>query len=83
MTAGPMAPTPAANGAAPADPDGRARAEDEAGHCTGCGRAAGVCGGCGRPLDPPRHCPRCGTRLRVAVTPTGFSARCRHHGPVG
>jgi hypothetical protein len=34
-------------------------------------------------LDPPRHCPECGRRLRVLVTPTSWSARCRDHGEVG
>lgn len=51
-------------------------------HCTGCGRPLGTCAGCRRPLDPPRHCPHCGRRLRVVVTPTEVTATCRHHGPV-
>jgi len=46
--------------------------------CTGCGEA--TCAGCGRVLDPPRFCRRCGLRLAVTVTPTGYRARCRDHG---
>jgi len=56
--------------------------------CTGCGRSRVRCAGCGRALDPPRYCDRCGRRLAVVVTPTGYTARCRDHGvalpsPVG
>ncbi len=51
-------------------------------HCSGCGRTTSVCGGCGRQLDPPRFCPQCGRRLTVAVSPGGYRARCRDHGPV-
>jgi len=51
-------------------------------HCPGCGRPVDECGGCTRALDPPRFCTRCGRRLTVAVTPGGFRARCRDHGPV-
>ncbi len=52
--------------------------------CTGCGRSAAECpGGCRSELDPPRHCPRCGRRLVVTIVPTGVSARCRDHGPLG
>ena len=49
------------------------------------------CGQCGRPgeheacraaaaLDPPRYCTRCGRRMVVQVTPTGWTARCVEHG---
>ena len=48
--------------------------------CTGCGRPLSMCTGCRRELDPPRHCPTCGARLAVVVTPTGFRARCKRHG---
>jgi hypothetical protein len=48
--------------------------------CTGCGSPG--CTGCGRALDPPRFCPACGRRLTVAVTPGGYRARCRDHGPL-
>jgi hypothetical protein len=53
--------------------------------CRWCGTEVGGCDGvtCRRPLDPPRFCPTCGHRLRVQVTPTGFDASCRTHGPIG
>lgn len=52
-------------------------------YCTGCGRQAAECpGGCAPPLDPPRHCPRCGRRLAVTITPLGVQARCRDHGQI-
>ncbi len=58
---------------------------DEAAFCTGCGRlvaeCAGACTGVGE-FEAPRHCPVCGRRLAVQVTPTGVSARCRDHGAV-
>lgn len=50
-------------------------------HCTGCGRLHRECAGCSRELDPPRYCAECGTRLAVLVTPTGWRARCKIHGP--
>jgi hypothetical protein len=49
-------------------------------HCTGCGRTRDDCNGCRRQLDPPRFCPHCGRRLRVLVSPTGYSALCKEHG---
>ncbi|HKY14436.1 MAG TPA: dethiobiotin synthase [Microthrixaceae bacterium] len=53
-------------------------------YCTGCGLPAGDCpGGCAPPLDPPRHCPRCGRRMAVTITPTGSTSRCRDHGELG
>jgi len=48
--------------------------------CPGCGRPSSACPGCGRELDPPRHCPLCGRRMAVVVTPGGYRARCRDHG---
>src|SRR5207247_10625619 len=33
-------------------------------------------------LDPPRHCPQCGARLAVLITPTRWAARCKEHGEV-
>ena len=50
--------------------------------CRWCGTPAGGCdqSSCARELDPPRHCPVCGGRLRVVVIPTGFRASCRTHG---
>ena len=50
------------------------------GFCAGCGRPTNACAGCSRDLDPPRFCRRCGRRLTVAVSPSGFRARCRDHG---
>ncbi|MHB1488108.1 MAG: biotin synthase auxiliary protein BsaP [Acidimicrobiales bacterium] len=55
----------------------------EPSYCTGCGRPACKCAGsCRRELDPPRFCPNCGRKMAVQVTPTGWHARCRDHGPV-
>ncbi|WP_441872631.1 biotin synthase auxiliary protein BsaP [Pseudarthrobacter sp. TAF60_1] len=31
-------------------------------------------------LEPPRYCRACGRRLKVQVTPTGWSAACSRHG---
>lgn len=52
------------------------------------------CGHCGEPLDagdhaaclrslelePPRFCPDCRRRMKVQVTPLGWSADCVEHG---
>jgi hypothetical protein len=52
------------------------------------------CGHCGLPLDgadhadcrrklelePPRYCSSCRRRLKVQVTPRGWSATCVEHG---
>ncbi len=52
------------------------------------------CGQCGRPLvagehagcevraamEPPRYCADCGRRMKVQVTPRGWSASCVEHG---
>jgi hypothetical protein len=52
-------------------------------YCVGCGRDAAECdGACRGALEPPRFCPTCGRKLDVQVTPQGFSARCRKHGPL-
>jgi hypothetical protein len=54
----------------------------------------GFCGLCGRPLaegdhavcrhrlllEPPRYCASCRRRLKVQVTPRGWSATCVEHG---
>ncbi|HLM96142.1 MAG TPA: hypothetical protein VK283_07485 [Acidimicrobiales bacterium] len=53
------------------------------GFCPACGRPPDQCGGCGRELDPPRFCTKCGRRMAVTVTPTGYVARCRDHGVEG
>lgn len=52
--------------------------------CRWCGSPEGTCDqvSCRRELDPPRHCPTCGRRLRVVVIPTGYRAACRDHGPL-
>ncbi|MYH00478.1 MAG: hypothetical protein F4011_12420 [Acidimicrobiaceae bacterium] len=44
-------------------------------YCPGCGRRG--CSGCLPELDPPRYCGRCGTWLATAVTPAGWTAKCR------
>ncbi|WP_459384492.1 biotin synthase auxiliary protein BsaP [Arthrobacter humicola] len=31
-------------------------------------------------LEPPRYCAACGRRMKVQVTPTGWSAECSRHG---
>jgi hypothetical protein len=55
---------------------------------------AAYCGHCGKPLDgrdhtvcdvqlvlePPRFCVRCRRRMKVQVTPRGWSATCVEHG---
>ena len=55
------------------------------------------CGRCGRPLDegghetceralqlePPRYCTACRRRLKVQVTPRGWTATCVEHGTIG
>ncbi len=52
-------------------------------HCATCGEATSGEHGCRpRPLDPARHCERCGRVVRVLVTPLGHSATCRVHGPL-
>jgi hypothetical protein len=54
------------------------------------------CGHCGEPLDegdhaaclrrlelePPRFCAHCRRRMKVQVTPRGWSADCIEHGPL-
>lgn len=58
--------------------------------------AAAYCGICGAPtggadhvrctgrarLEPPRFCGECARRMKVQVTPTGWSATCVEHGTV-
>jgi hypothetical protein len=51
-------------------------------YCSGCGRPSSECAGaCLRPLDIPRFCPECARKLDVQVTPQGYEATCRAHGP--
>lgn len=52
------------------------------------------CGRCGEPvettdhaacdrfltLEPPRYCGACRRRMKVQVTPTGWTATCSEHG---
>jgi hypothetical protein len=54
------------------------------------------CGRCGLPLDeaahddcrrllelePPRYCPDCRRRMKVQVSPMGWTATCAEHGEV-
>ena len=35
-----------------------------------------------RALEPPRYCAECGRRMKVQVTPLGWSADCSRHGRV-
>ncbi|MEX0426506.1 hypothetical protein AB3X52_02665 [Nocardioides sp. DS6] len=57
------------------------------------GLDATYCGHCGEPgvhpacearraLEPPRYCARCRRRMKVQVTPRGWSAECVEHGVV-
>ena len=51
--------------------------------CGGCGRPSTECAGdCRRPLDPDRHCTRCGRTTVVRIIPTGHHATCKIHGPI-
>lgn len=52
--------------------------------CRWCGTPERGCdqASCRRELDPPRFCPTCGRGLKVQVSPTGYLARCREHGPL-
>lgn len=55
-------------------------------YCGHCGEPAGEGGhdGCARRLllEPPRFCPQCRRRMKVQVTPRGWSADCVAHGPL-
>ena len=31
-------------------------------------------------MEPPRYCAACRRRMKVQVTPLGWSAECSHHG---
>jgi hypothetical protein len=56
--------------------------------------SSSYCGHCGRPaeagdhatclvrlaMEPPRFCARCARRMKVQVTPRGWSAECVEHG---
>ena len=50
-------------------------------YCPGCGHRD--CSGCLPELDPPRYCAWCGAWLATAVTPAGWTARCRNCGTTG
>jgi hypothetical protein len=56
-------------------------------HCGHCGRARddGDHGACDRRLglEPPRYCSDCGRRMKVQVTPRGWTATCVEHGTIG
>ena len=53
-------------------------------YCGHCGEllAAGDHSTCERmlALEPPRFCPDCRRRMKVQVTPRGWSATCVEHG---
>ncbi|MCY4068467.1 MAG: hypothetical protein OXE79_05080 [Acidimicrobiaceae bacterium] len=49
-------------------------------NCPGCGRSDSDCDGCLPDFDPPRYCDSCGAWLATAVSPTGWTARCRRCG---
>ncbi|WP_442789719.1 biotin synthase auxiliary protein BsaP [Paenarthrobacter sp. GOM3] len=34
-------------------------------------------------MEPPRYCVECRRRLKVQVTPTGWTAECSRHGLTG
>ncbi|MBT2597099.1 hypothetical protein [Arthrobacter sp. ISL-72] len=57
------------------------------GHCGepddgGTGPASCIHRRCGElmALEPPRYCPSCRRRMKVQVTPLGWSAECSRHG---
>ena len=57
------------------------------GHCGGAGDGgglppSGVHRQCAQrlSLEPPRYCVSCCRRMKVQVTPTGWSAECSRHG---
>ncbi|MFP5313281.1 MAG: hypothetical protein ACLGH7_12920 [Actinomycetes bacterium] len=33
-------------------------------------------------MEPPRYCPACRRRLKVQVTPLGWTAQCSRHGGI-
>ncbi|WP_442865385.1 biotin synthase auxiliary protein BsaP [Arthrobacter sp. B2a2-09] len=33
-------------------------------------------------MEPPRYCPQCRRRMKVQVTPLGWTAECSRHGRV-
>ena len=65
---------------------GHLSALDPSRHCTGCGQgrvpSAPPADGARASTKPPRYCPTCGRGLRVLITPTAWTARCRDHGSV-
>ncbi|WP_458107275.1 biotin synthase auxiliary protein BsaP [Arthrobacter sp. R3-55] len=34
-------------------------------------------------MEPPRFCPQCRRRMKVQVTPLGWTAECSRHGRLG
>jgi hypothetical protein len=48
----------------------------------GAGPASDVHRRCGERLamEPPRYCPACRRRMKVQVTPLGWTAECSRHG---
>ncbi len=55
-------------------------------HCGHCGRVLAEGGHevCERQLElePPRFCVRCGRRMKVQVTPRGWTGTCVEHGTI-
>ncbi|WP_442960994.1 biotin synthase auxiliary protein BsaP [Pseudarthrobacter sp. J75] len=75
------------------DPDGVSIVST--GSTTGTTETTGFCGHCGGEgptsdshlrcaghlaLEPPRYCPQCRRRMKVQVTPQGWTAECSRHG---
>ncbi len=62
------------------------RLSDQATYCGHCGEPLvdGEHGSCAQrlALEPPRFCVRCRRRMKVQVTPRGWSADCVEHGPL-
>ena len=68
------------------DPVSESRPPADAAYCGHCGEqlAGEDHRACARQLalEPPRFCPRCRRRMKVQVTPRGWSADCVEHGPL-
>ena len=62
------------------------RLSDQGAYCGHCGELvdSGDHADCARraALEPPRFCAHCRRRMKVQVTPRGWSADCVEHGPL-